>query len=400
MKKLLCLLLSLCIIYTPLPVLATERAEIYPYDTVFSDFWFAPAAAEYSGGEAKAQLLMEYSTGKVLFAQNEHEQLPIASVTKVISILLVLEAIDDGRIRLDDLVTVSEHAASMGGSQIFLEAGEEMTVSDLLKSVIVASANDATAALGEYICGSEEAFIAAMNARASELGCENSNFVNTNGLPQEGHYSCAYDIALITRELMNHKMVFDYTKIWTDTVRNGTFGLANTNKLIRFYKGATGMKTGFTAEAKFCLSGTAERDGMHLIAVVLGAETSEKRFSAAKSMLDYGFANYTVVTPDLPELADIKISRGVKEYIPLTAEGAIEILTEKGAKGDIESQIVTEEWISAPFDAGTEAGYIAFSRGGQEIGRVKIVTVEGCEEISYFPLLKKVFSALLGKALQ
>lgn len=400
MKKLLCFLLSLCIIYTPLPVFATEWAEIYPYDTAFSDFWFTPTAAEYSGGEARAQLLMEYSTGKILFAQNEYEHLPIASVTKVISILLVIEAIDGEKIRLDDLVTISEHAASMGGSQIFLEPGEEMTVSDLLKSVIVASANDATTALGEYICGSEEAFIAAMNARAAELGCENSNFVNTNGLPAEGHYSCAYDIALITRELMNHKMVFDYTKIWTDTVRNGTFGLANTNKLIRFYKGATGMKTGFTAEAKFCLSGTAERDGMHLIAVVLGAETSEKRFSAAKSMLDYGFANYKVVSPALPQLENIKISRGVKDYTPLTTQGAVDILTEKGVKGDIESQITVEESIAAPFEAGAEVGYVAFTQNGQEIGRVKIITAEGCEEISYFPLLKKVFSALLGKALQ
>ncbi|MBR2901395.1 MAG: D-alanyl-D-alanine carboxypeptidase [Clostridia bacterium] len=205
MRRFICFLLTIQLLLIPFSVTATEEASVYPYDIPTGSFWFEPANAEYiSDGDAKSLLLMEYSTGKVLFAENEKEHLPIASVTKVISTLLVMEAIDSGRISLSDMVTVSEYAASMGGSQVFLEPGEQMTVEDLLKSLVVVSANDATVALGEYICGSEASFVSAMNARAKELGCENTNFVNTNGLPAEGHYSCALDIALITRELMKH----------------------------------------------------------------------------------------------------------------------------------------------------------------------------------------------------
>lgn len=396
MKKLFCFILSALLLLTPGAVSATETAEVYPYDAAMAEYWFAPASAEYSGGEAKAQLLMEFSTGKVLFAENEYEHLPIASVTKVISTLLVMEALDSGKIALTDEVTVSEHAASMGGSQVFLEAGESMSVEDLLKSVIVVSANDATVALSEYICGSEESFISAMNQRAKELGCENSNFVNTNGLPDEGHYSCAYDIALITRELMKHETVFNYTKIWMDTIRNGTFGLANTNKLIRFYKGATGMKTGFTSEAKYCLSGTAERDGMQLIAVVLGSETSDKRFSAAKSMLDFGFANYSISSPEVPALENLKVQKGVVDSVALAIE-PVNVLTEKGDGSNIETKIFVEESLQAPVAEGAEAGYIAYYKNGEEVARAKVVTVCAVEKVSYLSLLGEIFGALFGK---
>ena len=396
MKRAIAFIVTIFILSTPFSAFATEEASIYPYETTIAEYWFAPAATEYSGGEAKAQLLMEYSTGKVLFAQNEYDHLPIASVTKVISTLLVMEALDSGKIALSDEVTVSEHAASMGGSQIFLEAGETMSVEDLLKSVIVVSANDATVALGEYINGSEEAFISAMNDRARELGCENSNFVNTNGLPEEGHYSCAYDIALITRELMKHEKVFEYTGIWMDTIRNGTFGLANTNKLIRFYKGATGMKTGFTSEAKYCLSGTAKRDNMQLIAVVLGAETSDKRFSAAKSMFECGFANYSVTTPELPTLGSIKVERGVAESVPLTAK-PIDILTEKGENSKLELKPVLKDNLKAPVETGAEAGYLAYLKNGTEIARTPIVTSEAVNKASYFSILGEIFKSLLGK---
>ncbi len=397
MKNFLCCLIAVCCLFSPSAVFATETASVYPYDTDMDAFWFAPASAQYvSDGDAKALLLMEYSTGKVLYAENEYEHLPLASVTKVISTLLIMEALDSGKITLSDMVTVSEHAASMGGSQVFLEAGEEMSVEDLLKSLVVVSANDATVALGEYICGSEAAFVAAMNERARELGCENSNFVNTNGLPDENHYSCAYDIAVVTRELMKHKKIFEYTGIWMDTIRNGTFGLANTNKLIRFYKGATGMKTGFTGEAKYCLSGTAERDGMQLIAVVLGASTSDKRFSAAKGMLDYGFANYSVITPEAPELAPAAVERGVAETVALSAE-TVSILIEKGAKGKIEHKAFIKESLPAPVAKGAEAGYIAYYIDGNEVARSKVVTAGSVEEVSYSSVLGKVFKTLFGK---
>ncbi len=397
MKKLLCFILSLIMLSFPQGVFASETASIYPYDMAMAEYWFKPAVSEYvSNGTAKASILMEFSTGKILFAENEKEHLPIASVTKVISTLLVMEALDSGKISLSDTVVVSAHAASMGGSQVFLEEGEEMTVDDLLKSLIVVSANDATVALGEYICGSEEAFVAAMNGRARELGCENTNYVNTNGLPAENHYSCALDVAIITRELMKHPTVFDYTKIWMDTIRNGSFGLANTNKLIRFYKGATGMKTGFTDDAKYCLSGTAERDGMQLIAVVLGAETSDDRFSAVKGMLDYGFANYSIATPDIPSLEPINVTRGIQGYCGIEAEKAT-VLCEKGNSAQIESKAFIEESLQAPITKGTEAGYIAYYKNGEEIARSKVYTTEDVAEVSYSSLLQKIFGAIFFK---
>lgn len=397
MKKLLCFVFAVTFIICPLSVSATEVGRVYPFDAQMAEYWFLPASAEFvSNHEAKSMLLMEYSTGKILFAENEREHLPIASVTKVISTLLVMEALDSGRISLSDTVTVSEHAASMGGSQVFLEPGEEMSVDDLLKSLVVVSANDATVALGEYICGSEESFVAAMNERARELGCENSNFVNTNGLPAENHYSCALDVALITRELMKHEKIFDYTGIWMDTIRNGAFGLANTNKLIRFYKGATGMKTGFTGEAKYCLSGTAERDGMKLIAVVLGAETSDKRFAAAKGLLDYGFANYAVIAPEVPSLEPLTIRRGKLASVSLVSD-PISILTEKGNKDKIESQTIITEELTAPIQENTEVGYVSYTKNGEEIARGAIYTAESVEAISYGFLLGKIFRTLLFK---
>lgn len=397
MKKLFFAILAILLLLSSQNASATETAQIYPYDVDFGEYWFAPASAQYvSNGDAKALLLMEYSTGKVLFSENELEHLPIASVTKVISTLLVVEAIDEGRINLADSVTVSEYAAGMGGSQVFLEAGESMSVEDLLKSVIVVSANDATVALGEHICGSEAAFISAMNERAKELGCENSNFVNTNGLPVENHYSCAYDIALITRELMKHEIVFKYTGIWMDTIRDGKFGLANTNKLIRFYKGATGMKTGFTGEAKYCLSGTAKRDGMHLIAVVLGAETSDKRFAAAKGLLDYGFANYSILTPEVPSLEPISVTRGVEASVNIKSD-PINILVEKGKSSQIEAKHSVSDSLQAPISEGTEVGYVAYYRNGEEIGRAPVYTACSVDEVSYSSILSEFFKALFFK---
>ncbi|MBO4452561.1 MAG: D-alanyl-D-alanine carboxypeptidase, partial [Clostridia bacterium] len=378
----------------PLFASADETADVYPYDVSMPAYWFKPAVAEYvPQSDAKALLLMEYSSGKVLFALNENEKLPIASVTKVMSALLVTEAIDDGRITLEDTVTVSENAASLGGSQIYLEPGEKMSVLDLLKSLVVSSANDATLALGEYVCGSEASFVSEMNKRASELGCKNTNFVNTNGLPAEGHYSSALDVALITRELMSHPMIFDFTGIWMDTIRNGSFGLSNTNKLIRFYNGATGMKTGFTAEAGFCLSGTAKRDGMQLIAVVLGCSTSDNRFSAAKNLLDYGFANYCVVTPEPPATEPVKILRGKNAVAELCADRT-EILAEKSARNRIESFVELPESVKAPLSAGDEVGEVVYKIDGQEIARASVRVRDDQEEMTFFTLLGRIIETM------
>ena len=394
MKRFVVFTVCLFLFISPYRVLGEETAKIYPYDPVMADYWFVPAAAEFvPQNEAKALLLMEWSTGRVLFRQNELEHLPIASVTKVMSTLLVTEAIDDGRIRLDDVVTVSENAASMGGSQIFLEPGEQMTVRDLLKSLIVVSANDATVALGEHLCGSEASFVAEMNKRAAELGCADTNFINTNGLPAEGHYSCALDVAVITRELMKHPLVFEYSGIWMDTIRNGSFGLANTNKLIRFYNGATGMKTGFTSEAGFCLSGTAEREGMKLIAVVLGCETSDKRFASAKSMLDFGFANYRVFSPEAPSPEPIKVRGGESGFAGLKVSDCA-ILDEKNARGGIEAKITLPDSVEAPVSAGDVVGQVIYSRAGAELARADVTVCEDVPEMGYGAMLKKLLSAV------
>lgn len=389
------LLFALCaIILFALSANASETAKIYPFDAEYAAYWFEPAAAEYvPQTDAKALLLMEHSTGRVLFAQNETEHLPIASVTKVMSTLLVMEAIDDGRITLDETVTVSENAASMGGSQVFLEPNEQMPVRDLLKALVVSSANDATVALGEHICGSEASFVAEMNRRAQELGCENTNFVNTNGLPAEGHYSCALDVARITRALMDHPLIFEYSGIWMDTIRNGSFGLSNTNKLIRFYKGATGMKTGFTAEAGFCLSGTAKRDGMQLIAVVLGCSTSDKRFSATKSLLDYGFANYRVTTPEAPSPEPVRITHGEQSEVGVRTL-AVTLLDEKNAKGGIETRVELPQSVPAPVKTGDVLGQVLYTRGGKELARADIVAAGDVPEITYGSMLKKLLNAI------
>ncbi len=395
MKRLICIVMTLLIAITPISVNAIETANVYPYDMTMSEFWFQETSAEYiSNSDAKALLLMEYSTGEILFAENEKEHLPIASVTKVMSTLLVMEAIDSGRIKLEDTVVVSAYAASMGGSQVFLEEGEEMSVQDLLKSLVVASANDATVALAEHISGSETAFVSAMNKRAKELGCENSNFVNTNGLPVDNHYSCALDVALITRELMNHKTIFDYTCIWMDTIRNGTFGLANTNKLIRYYKGATGMKTGFTNDAKFCLSGTAERDGMQLIAVVLGASTSDSRFATVKSLLDFGFANYAVVVPKKPSPEPLKIKRGTEDSVGLNIED-VSVLLPKGSGTAVECKSFIKEDVTAPVKMGQNVGYVAYYLNGKEVARANVTTAKAISEITYGSLLSHLFGKII-----
>jgi D-alanyl-D-alanine carboxypeptidase (penicillin-binding protein 5/6) len=314
------------------------------------------------------------------------------------TLLLVMEALDQGKIKLDDIVTTSERAASMGGSQIFLKVGEEMCVEDMVKSVVIASANDAACALAEHISGSEETFVKAMNSRAKELGMTNTSFENTNGLDDtaSNHLTSARDIAIMSRELIKHEKILQYSSIWMDTVRNGLFGLTNTNRLVRFYRGCTGLKTGSTSKAGFCVSATAERDGVSLICVIMGAETGDKRNAIAASLLDWGFSNYGVYNYIPEELNDLSIKGGTTEKIGIEAE-EFSCVTEKGKASNIERKIILPESISAPVKKGDKVGEIVFSCKGQEIGRTRIVASEDAKRIDYFELLCRMVAKFLLK---
>jgi len=297
-----------------------------------------------------------------------------------------MEAIDSGKITLDEMVTVSERAMSMGGSTMFLETGEELSVSDMLKGIAVASANDGAVAMAEHISGSESSFIELMNKRAKELGMENTNFVNTNGLDDENHYSTARDVAIMSRELIKHKKIFEYTTIWMDSLRDGKFQLANTNKLIRFYNGANGLKTGSTSKAMCCLSATALRDNMQLIAVVLAAPTSKERFAAASGLLDYGFANYSVnkAVEAGEEISKVKVLKGEAEEVLVATEKEINILLKKGEQGEIERKIDIPESLTAPIEKGTVVGKIEFILNDETIDSVNIITTQAIAKKGFF----------------
>ena len=333
---------------------------------------------------AKSGILMEASTGEVLYEQNANERLQIASVTKVMTMLLIMEAIDSGKISLDDMVTTSEYAASMGGSQVFLEVGEQMSVNDMLKAIAVASGNDAAVAMAEFISGSEGAFVEKMNKRASELGCENTHFINCNGLDETPeHYSSARDVARISQELLKHTKIFDYTTIWMDSLRNGSFGLSNTNKLIRFYNGANGLKTGSTSTAKYCLSATALRDGMQLIAVIICAPSTKDRFSSASALLDYGFANYEVASDEDLNVAVpyVRVVGGVKEQIAPKVSGS-GFVVKKGNKSKLETRFEMEQSVSAPVEDGQKMGEIIYTIDGEEVTRRDVCATERVDKIN------------------
>lgn len=319
--------------------------------------------------EAKSAVLMEQSTGRVLFEQNAHEKLPPASVTKVMTMLLTMEAIDGGNLTYDTIVTASERAKSMGGSTIFLDTNEQMSVNDLLKGIAVASGNDACVAMAEHIAGSEQGFVDMMNNRASELGMNDTSFKNTNGLDADGHLTSAYDIALMSRELLKHEDILKYTGIWMDSLRDGKFGLANTNRLIRFYSGANGLKTGSTSKAGFCISATAKRDGMQLIGVIMGSETSDKRFASAKLLLDYGFANYMIADPsENAEITDeVPVKHGMAQSVKAEIVPGGKILIEKNKKKDIKSEYVLNDFVEAPVKKGDIIGKITFKCGDETV---------------------------------
>lgn len=323
---------------------------------------------------AKSCILMDVSTGQILYEENSHEALAPASITKVMALLLVMEAIESGQFSTDTVLSASEHACSMGGSQIWLEPGEQMSVHDLLKAAVVGSANDATVVLGEAIAGSEEGFVAMMNERAAELGLTDTHFVNATGLDADGHLTSAHDIAVMSKELIKHDLIKEYSTIWMDSLRNGESELVNTNKLVRFYEGCTGLKTGTTSQAGACLSATAEKQGLELVAVVMGAANSNDRFNGARKLLDYGFANWTTVTvcPDSSELPPIPVKKGDKEEVTLSA-GEQSFLIERSKAKNIELITELPEVLKAPIADGQQLGVTRVMVDGEEIGTVKIV---------------------------
>lgn len=342
------------------------------------------SAAEFSDKvDAASAILMEASSGKVLFEQNADQALPPASVTKIMTLLLVMEAVDTGRVKLTDMVTVSENAASMGGSQVFLEPGEQMSVEDMIKSVVVSSANDAAVALAEHIAGSEASFVNMMNDRAIDLGMNNTHFENTNGLDDSviEHVTSARDIAIMSRELLRHEKILDYTKIWQDTIREGAFTLSNTNRLIRFYEGANGLKTGSTSKAKFCISATAKRNGMQLICVIMGSPTRDIRNAEAKKLLDFGFANYGVYNYKEEFFDGLYVSGGKGEKISASSDG-FTYVCDKAKLNSIESKVSLSEIIIAPIANGTEIGKVTFTLDGAEIGSIPIKSMNTVDKIT------------------
>ena len=357
------------------------------------------AAAEEMKLPAKGAVLMDAATGTVLYEQNAHEKLHPASVTKVMTMLLVMEALDQGKITLTDTVTASQTAAAKGGSQIYLKVGEQMTVETLLKSVAVASANDAACALAEHLAGSEAAFVQKMNQRAKELKMEDTHFVNCTGLDDgedaKNHLTSAYDIALMSRQLLYyHPSVKNYTTIWMDTVRDGTFGLSNTNKLVRFYSGCTGLKTGYTSQAGFCLSASAMREDMELIAVVLGCSTSQERFSACKSMLDYGFANYALIQPDVDAYPEVHITLGVKKQVKVTTADRCSLLIDKGQKNEVRCTLEVMEKVTAPVSKGQRLGTMTGRCGEQILAQLPLVAEETVPRLSFGQIWKNLLRTL------
>lgn len=377
MIKKLSLALIIAIIFTAVPVFSVD------VNAVTEETITAPSA-----------VLMETSSGKILFEKNPHEQRPCASITKVMTMLLVCEAIDNGKLSLDDTITASAHAASMGGSDIWLEEGETMSANDMIKATVVASANDAAVALAEHLCGSEEVFVQKMNEKANQLGMKDTVFKNCNGLDEDGHITSAYDVAVMSRELMKHEMIFDYTSIWLDNLRDGKTQIVNTNKLLKTYKGITGLKTGTTNDAGCCMAASATRGDMSLVAIVLGCNSGKERFSDAAALLDYGFANFSVIQlkapDDLPKT--IKVENGMQKNIGIGCDINLSIVLDKNSGSKIVSKIDLPESIEAPVASGQKLGTVTYSLDGKAVKNFEITALQHAEQI-YFA---SVFSVLLN----
>ena len=373
MKKIISILLSAALLLCVLPAVQAEGLDVP-----------APSA-----------ILMDAATGTVLYEKNADEKLPPASVTKIMTLLLVMEALDSGRIGWDDMVTASEAAAAKGGSQVYLEVGEQMSMDEMLKSVVVSSANDCATALAEHVAGSEAAFVEKMNARAAELGMENTHFVNCTGLDDgenaSEHLTTARDIAIMSRELLTHEEIKKYTTIWMDTVRNGQFGLSNTNKLVRFYEGTTGLKTGYTSTAGHCLSASAERDGMELIAVVLHCESSTDRFRSAKALLDYGFANYALADtqPEEP-LQPVRVILGEESTLTPVLQQTAPILIEKGELAGVTRTVTLCQEVEAPVEAGQQLGTLTLSTSTRTLAEIPIIAPQSVEKLTLWELAARL----------
>ena len=357
-----------------------------------------PAALELHSPSA---ILMDAATGTVLFEKNADEAREPASVTKIMTLLLVMEALDSGAIGWEDMVTASAAAAGKGGSQIYLEEGEQLSMEEMLKSVVVSSANDCATALAEHVAGSEAAFVARMNQRAAELGMEHTHFVNCTGLDDEpearAHLTTARDVAIMSRALLGHEAIRNYTTIWTDTVRNGSFGLANTNKLVRFYRGTTGLKTGYTSKAGHCLSASASREGLELIAVVLGADSSTHRFEDAKALLNWGFAGYALAQPgEGVELAPIPVTLGTRETVQPVLENAGPLLLEKAQAAALTRELELPESLEAPVEPGQRIGTLRIRAGETLLAELPVVASEAVPKLSLWQLWLRVLQAVAG----
>ena len=374
---------ALCVVFSVLIILLCTSV---PADALSGKEISAPSA-----------VLMDSRSGKVLFSKNAHEVRPCASITKVMTLTLVMEALDSGKISLTDTVTASEHAASMGGSDIWLEPGERMSVDDMIKATVVASANDAAVALAEFICGSEDEFVSEMNEKAKALGMKETVFKNCNGLDEDGHVTSAYDVAIMSRELSKHRRIFNYSNIWMDNLRGGKTQIVNTNKLLKTYNGITGLKTGTTSAAGSCITATAERDGVSLIAVVLGSKTGKDRFRDAALILDFGFASYSMYTPRTPDDAftELQVTGGMNSSVKTTANINDVFLISKGDDKNIVQKTVLPESINAPVRKGDKVGYIIFSKGKETLGKYPITAMQDVREISLgeiFTMLIRAFS--------
>ena len=373
MKKIISILLSAVLLLCVLPAVRAEGLDVP-----------APSA-----------ILMDAATGTVLYEKNADEKLPPASVTKIMTLLLVMEALDSGSIGWGYMVTASEAAAAKGGSQVYLEVGEQMSMDEMLKSVVVSSANDCATALAEHVAGSEAAFVEKMNVRAAELGMENTHFVNCTGLDDgenaSEHLTTARDIAIMSRELLTHEEIKKYTTIWMDTVRNGQFGLSNTNKLVRFYEGTTGLKTGYTSTAGHCLSASAERDGMELIAVVLHCESSTDRFRSAKALLDYGFANYALADtqPEEP-MQPVRVILGEESTLTPVLQQTAPILVEKGELAGITKTVTLCQEVEAPVEAGQQLGTLTLSTSTRTLAEIPIIAPQSVEKLTLWELAARL----------
>lgn len=379
MKKLLCA--ALCLVMLTSPVYAINTLTDDDIDIS------APSA-----------ILMEKVTGEVIYEKNSHERMPPASVTKVMTMLLIVEAVERGDISLDDTVIASERAASFGGSCVFLEESEKMSVAEMLKCICVVSANDCAVAMAEHLCGSEQAFVARMNDRARELGLKDTNFKNCTGLfDDDEHYTSAYDIAVMSRELIRHDMIKDYTTIWMDTIRGGEFGLSNTNKLVYYYDGCTGLKTGFTEKAMYCLSATAEREGVEYIAVIMHADTIDKRNNDAKALLSYGFANYRLMPLRSPDvLPPVRVTLGSADSVQPVYDGAEAALVPKSGAGEVSYELDLPDTLPAPVEKGQQIGTLRVVSDGKELYSVKLLADSSVARASFGRTLLELVKSYVG----